>query len=192
MRSSVNAAERAPHFQKPQEKISQYKHVYLAPTPFCGTGMFTARLMLAGSIVLSVHDQSYIAGAKPYAQMMREGFTYSDIFQIDHDLFIPPYGGLDDFTNHSCDPSCGLRVHSAGFDMIALRDLVAGDELTYDYSTHQEHPEGEIICLCGAASCRGVVRSFSTLPPTLRRRYLALGVVAKFIVGSAERASSRC
>lgn len=192
MRSSLNAAERAPYFGKPQEKISQYTHVYLAPTPSCGTGMFTARPVTAGSIALFVFDRSYMAQRKPYAQLMREGYTISDIFQVDHDLFIPPYGGLDDFTNHSCDPSCGLRVHSAGFDMIALRDLAAGDELTYDYSTHQEHPEGEIICLCGAASCRGVVRSFSTLPPALRRRYLDLGVVARFIANNAGRASSRC
>ena len=151
--------------------------------------MFTVRPVLSGIIVLSVFDRSYTAERKPYAQMMREGFTDSDIFQVDHDLFIPPYGCLDDFTNHSCDPSCGLRVHSQGFDMIALRDLAAGDELTYDYSTHQEHPGGEIICLCGAASCRGVVRNFSTLPPALRRRYLDLGVVARFIARSAELAS---
>lgn len=75
--------------------------------------------------------------------------------------------------------------------MIALRDIAAGEELTYDYSTHQEHPEGEMICLCGAASCRGVVRSFSTLPSALRRRYLDLGVVAAFIARNAGRAAAR-
>ena len=153
--------------------------------------MFTARPVPASSIVLDVHDASYLAEARPYAQLILQGFTGADVFQVGANLFIPPYGGFDDFTNHSCDPNCGLRVHSSGFDMIALRDIAAGEELTYDYSTHQEHPEGEMICLCGAASCRGVVRSFSTLPSPLRRRYLDLGVVARFIVDRSGRASAR-
>jgi hypothetical protein len=74
--------------------------------------------------------------------------------------------------------------------MVALRAIAAGEELTYDYSTHQEHLEGDMVCLCGATSCRGVIRSFSTLPISLRRRYLDLGIVAAFIAGSAGRAFS--
>lgn len=45
-----------------------------------------------------------------------------------------------------------------------------------------------MICHCGAPSCRGVVRSFSTLPVSLRRRYLDLGIVASFIAESEGRA----
>jgi SET domain-containing protein len=55
---------------------------------------------------------------------------------------------LDDFTNHSCEPNCGLRVDPSGFEMIALRDITANEELTYDYSTHQEHSEDHGLQLC--------------------------------------------
>lgn len=176
--------------EKPQAKLAKYKFLFVAPTSGCGLGMFTAKPFRADSIVLDVRDPFYLSQAKPYAQLILCGFTHADIFQVGHDLFLPPYGGLDDFTNHSCDPNCGLRVDSSGFDMIALRDIAAGEELTYDYSTHQEHPQEDMICQCGTPACRGVVRSFSTLPDGQRRRYLDLGVVAGFIAESEGRAPS--
>jgi hypothetical protein len=166
---------------KPQAKISQYTYVYVAPTDRCGLGLFTARDLKAGDIALQVYEPAYFLGARPHAQLRLTGYVHADIFQVGPDLFIPPYGGLDDFTNHSCQPNCGLRAGPTGFLMVALRDIATGEELSYDYSTHQEHPQEDMICRCGAPNCRGVVRSFSTLPKALRRRYLDLGVVAAFI-----------
>lgn len=175
--------------RRPQIKLSQYIYVFIAPTDNCGLGLFTSREVAASDIAVAVHDQDYLAEAKPYWQLRLSGLTHTDIFQVGHDLFIPPYGGLDDFTNHSCDPNCGLRVSAAGFEMVALRAIHAGEELTYDYSTHQEHPAEDMICMCGAPFCRGVVRSFSTLPAPLRRRYLDLGIVATFITEREDRAA---
>lgn len=168
-------------FERPQDKLGQYKYLYVAPAGQCGLGLFAARSFAAGTIVLDVRDPNYLAGAKPHGQLVLFGYSHADVFQVGPDLFLPPYGGLDDFTNHSCEPNCGLRVDTSGFDMIALRDIAAGEELTYDYSTHQEHPEEDMACRCGTPSCRGVIRSFSTLPASLRNRYLELGIVASFI-----------
>ena len=174
-------------FERPQIKLSQYLYIYVAPSGKFGLGLFAAKPFPAQSVVLQVRDSNYFLGAKPFAQLTLLGYTHADIFQVDRDLFIPPYGGLDDFTNHSCEPNCGLRVNRSGFDMIALCDIAAGEELTYDYSTHQEHPQEDMICQCGTPSCRGVIRSFSTLPRTLRQHYLDLGIVAGFIAGGKGR-----
>lgn len=170
---------------KPQTKLAQYTYLYVAPTDRCGFGLFTARTVSVNDIVLRVEDPHYLSRATSRAHLTRLGFGHADIFQVGHDLFLPPYGGLDDFTNHSCDPNCGLRVNQSGFDMLALRDIAAGEELTYDYSTHQQHPLEDMACQCGSPKCRGIVRSFSTLPEQLRQRYLDLGVVAGFIAESA-------
>ena len=166
---------------KPQNKLAQYPFVYVAPTTTCGLGLFTARPLARGDIAVRLRDPDYLKHVVPYAEARARGFGHTDIFQVGPDAFLLPFGGLDDFTNHSCDPNCGLRVFVDGFDMIALRAVSAHEELTYDYSTHQEHPEEDMDCRCGAASCRGVVRSFSTLPAALRERYLRLGVVAGFL-----------
>ncbi len=169
---------------KPQRKLSQYLYLYVAPSAAAGLGLFTSRPFRAGADVLSVTDPDYLARAMSHAEITAAGFSHADIFQVGRDLFIPPYGGPDDFTNHNCEPNCGLKVRPDGFSMVALRDINANEELTYDYSTHQEHPLEDMDCACGSLRCRGVVRSFSTLPPGLRRRYLALGIVAGFAAES--------
>lgn len=172
----------------PMAKLAKYIYLYIAPTPFCGLGLFSVRSWTPGSTVLRVHDPHYMSHARSYAQLKAMGYAYSELFQIGPDLFIPPYGALDDFTNHSCDPNCGLRVDSSGFTMIALKHIEAHQELTYDYSTHQEHPQDHMICTCGTASCRGVIGSFSTLEPELRSRYLQLDIVAGFAKAQATQA----
>ena len=135
--------------------------------------------------MLSVTDPDYLARAMSHAEITAAGFSHADIFQVGSDLFIPPYGGPDDFTNHSCEPNCGLKVCARTASPWSLYDIDANEELTYDYSTHQEHPQEDMDCAWGSLRCRGVVRSFSTLPPRLRRRYLSLGIVA----GSRPKAS---
>lgn len=171
-------------FLKPQRKLSQYLFLYVAPSMAAGLGLFTSKPFEAGATVLTVTDPDYLAQAMSHAEITAAGFSHADIFQVGSDLFIPPYGGPDDFTNHSCEPNCGLKVRPDGFSMVALYDIEANEELTYDYSTHQEHPLEDMDCACGSRGCRGVVRSFSTLPQHLRRRYLSLGIVAGF---AAER-----
>ena len=179
------ASWRIAEIWKPQKKLAQYLYLYVAPSPGCGLGLFTSRPVPFGSAVLEVSDPDYLSTAMTHAEITAAGYTHTDIFQVGIDAFIPPFGGPDDFTNHSCEPNCGLKVRADGFSMIALRDIAANEELTYDYSTHQEHAAEDMSCRCGAKTCRGMVRSFSTLPGQLRRRYLRLGVVAGFIAAQS-------
>jgi uncharacterized protein len=182
--------EPRPSTWKLNPKLAQYTFLYIAPTPSCGLGLFTAKDWTAGSTVLRVEDPHYLVKARSFAQLTAQGYSYAELFQVGPDLFIPPYCGLDDFTNHSCEPNCGLRVDARGFEMIALRDITANEELTYDYSTHQEHPEDHMVCHCALPSCRGIIGSFSTLAPELRRRYSELGIVADFVAAEDSRAAS--
>lgn len=181
MHNPLASAVRTTSASRPQEKLAQYPFLYIAPTSSCGLGLFTARSLASGDIAVRVRDPNYLRELRSHAEAQALGFGHTDIFQVGEDKFLLPFGGLDDFTNHSCEPNCGLRVFSDGFDMISLRDIAVHEELTYDYSTHQEHPEEDMLCRCGTPSCRGVVRSFSTLPSALRNNYLKLDVVADFI-----------
>ena len=46
-------------------------------------------------------------------------------------------GGWARFINHSCDPNCGVEKWDVNGEercaIFALRDIVAGEELTFDY-----------------------------------------------------------
>ena len=57
------------------------------------------------------------------------------------------------YGNHSCDPN----IASAGDEMIALRDIAAGEELTIDYSLFSPK-SWSMKCNCGAKDCAGIVR----------------------------------
>jgi SET domain-containing protein len=58
--------------------------------------------------------------------------------------------------NHSCAPNCEVEVFRGRIWITAVRDLQAGEELTYDYSfdydAWRDHP-----CRCGAEECPGFI-----------------------------------
>ena len=56
------------------------------------------------------------------------------------------------------DPNAGF---AAGEPVLyALRDIRAGEEVCFDYSTAMSEAGWELECRCGAAGCRGVVRAW--------------------------------
>jgi len=74
------------------------------------------------------------------------------------------------FQNHSCDPSTWWVDE---ITLIARRDILAGDEITYDYGT-SESDETELGldgCLCGSSICRGSIRGDDHLRPDLIEKY---------------------
>lgn len=77
-------------------------------------------------------------------------FIVTDEFDID---------GLVDwnparFINHSCAPNCEAQEEDGHIWIYALRDIQAGEELTfnygYDLQDYEDHP-----CRCGAPNCIG-------------------------------------
>jgi len=100
--------------------------------------------------------------------------------QIGTDLYLGASGGMDDLVNHSCDPNCGLRIDGTDVQLIALRDIAAGEEICFDYSTTMNEDDFEMPCRCGAPRCRGLIRDFKHLPTDLKRRYARLGVTPQY------------
>ena len=60
------------------------------------------------------------------------------------------------FLNHSCEPNCEAQLIDGRIWLVAMREVRAGEELTFNYSydlaDYREHP-----CRCGAASCVGYI-----------------------------------
>src|SRR5690606_3453353 len=55
--------------------------------------------------------------------------------------------------NHSCEANTMLD----GLNVIALRDIPVGEELTLDYSAFLDESMESFACQCGSPSCRGLV-----------------------------------
>ncbi len=56
--------------------------------------------------------------------------------------------------NHSCNPNTGY----AGLNVIALRDIMAEEELTIDYTSFLNDEMESFICNCGAENCKKIIQ----------------------------------
>lgn len=73
------------------------------------------------------------------------------------------YGGnISKYINHSCDPNCEARFHGTRIWIHTVRDVVADEELSYDYEYDWEpgftlSDLAEYACRCGSRNCRGTM-----------------------------------
>lgn len=111
--------------------------------------------------------------------------TATDTLQIGQEKYLD----LDNFArsfNHSCDPNCFIRGQC---ELVALRDIKKGEELTYDYSTtmddNYKYASRSLWtnkCNCGAKNCRRSIDQFRTLPKRIQNFYLKNRFVPDFIL----------
>jgi hypothetical protein len=121
--------------------------------------------------------------------------TMPEMLAVGHDracaLQVGPEEFLDltppgRYLNHSCDPNTGILNDRV---LIALRSIVPGEEIRFDYSTAMRQDHWTMECRCGEYLCRRVVLDFHHLPPITQNRYLQLGIVQRFIVDEVRRRS---
>jgi hypothetical protein len=84
--------------------------------------------------------------------------------------------GVAAFVNHSCEPNCETDQIKGKMWIIALRDIEAGEELTYDYNLFDG--EDDAPCLCGSGRCRGSLYSASHLRKLAKKRAKTSSVAA--------------
>lgn len=89
--------------------------------------------------------------------------THHYCLHLDGGLVIDGHrmGGDGRFVNHSCQPNCEMQKWSVNgqfrMALFALRDIGAGEELTYDYNFSLFNPAEGQECKCGSETCRGVI-----------------------------------
>jgi uncharacterized protein len=71
-------------------------------------------------------------------------------------------GSLARWINHSCDPNCETVDEGGRIFVESIREIAAGEELTYNYylileERHTATRKRRYFCRCGAANCRGTM-----------------------------------
>ncbi len=86
------------------------------------------------------------------------------LFTVDKRTVIDAGAGGNEarYINHSCEPNCEAVIERRRVYIEALRDIAAGEELTYDYRLERDgwyevEWEQRYACHCGAATCRGTM-----------------------------------
>jgi len=71
--------------------------------------------------------------------------------------------------NHSCDPNTAYR----GLNVIALKSIAKGEELTLDYASFLDENMEPFKCQCGSSCCRGYIVGLNNNSITERERTAA-------------------
>ena len=95
---------------------------------------------------------------KSVADERYEGRCVTYLFTCGDETVIDGFGTAM-FINHSCDPNCETEQDEDGRVYVcSIRDIAAGEELTYEYNLHDSDEEAQ-DCYCGATQCRGTMFS---------------------------------
>jgi hypothetical protein len=143
--------------------------VELRPSPINGLGVFALHPFAAGRIILELDDSRIVDDLHPLSNI--DDPRHCDYLEAGKVILMPP---PERHINHCCDPNTYVKTIDGKRQAIALREIPAGDEITYDYCINSS---GDTVwtCNCGASRCRRTIHSdFFHLPVELQREYLPL------------------
>jgi hypothetical protein len=130
-----------------------------------GEGTFARETIAAGEPIARWTGR--VVGLAELTQLPRR--LRANSIQIDVDAYlVPPRLVSGDHVNHSCEPNAGLHGDRM---LVALRDIAAGEEISYDYAMSDSSRYDEFACRCGSPVCRGAVTGEDWKLPDLRERY---------------------
>lgn len=107
--------------------------------------------------------------------------------QIGPSLHIEPDQAAWQYINHSCDPN--LAVDFTEWRFAAVRSIVAGEELNWNYLTTEWHLSSPFECRCGAKGCFRTIAGFSALDDA-QRALIGTGAL-HLLAGSRAQARSQ-
>jgi uncharacterized protein len=132
-----------------------------------GRGVFARRDIASGTRLVEYtgarisHDEA----DRRHPDDDDDGNHHTFLFAVDDRLVIDATTGGNEsrFINHSCDPNCEIVIARRRVFVDALRDIVKGEEILYDYwymsdETYTLEDLRKIYpCRCGSPTCRGTL-----------------------------------
>lgn len=131
-----------------------------------GCGVFALMSIQKGELI-SIWGGDIVSKDRLDPSMPR--FTQR-VLQIDENLYILTAEEKEpnDCFNHSCEPNLGF---TGQIGLVTLRDVDAGEELTFDYAMSDGEPYDEFDCHCGMPTCRHKVTGNDWKLPSLWEKY---------------------
>lgn len=153
-------------------RLSTNEKFYIAHSKF-GQGLYAKKNIKMGENILK-----FTGAIIDFNKAVLKAPGYEgDPLQISKSIYVnlqPP----GRFVNHSCEPNAGIKND---IELVALRNIKVGEEIYFDYSTTMDEDYWVMQCGCGSTNCRKVIKDFKYLPSHIKRKYLELNIVQKFI-----------
>jgi len=137
----------------------------LRGSPIHGLGAFARKAIPKGTRIIEYTGEKISnaeADRRYDDEKMRDHHTFLFIVNTKQCVDAAFNGNEARFINHSCDPNAETFVIRGRIWIEALKDIAAGDEITYDYMYEDDpkYTEADLRfygCRCGAATCRGTI-----------------------------------
>ncbi len=145
-------------------KAGRYRLYSIRNSPIHGRGVFALRRIPKGTRVIEYLGEriSQDEATRRYEETTQYPFTF--LFEVDETTVIDAgvRGNSARYINHSCSPNCESLNEGGRIYIEALRAILPGEELTYDYRLETEEPmtrrlQATFGCNCGSRRCRGTL-----------------------------------
>lgn len=154
------------HTEKKKKALTG-RRIQVSQSTIHGKGVYAIRSIKTGDTVLEYKGE-IITWTKALARHPHDKSQPNHTFYFhinDRHVIDAKYNGNSaKWINHSCEPN--LEADQDGYRIFlkALRNIKAGEELSYDYglvidSRKTAKLKKEYACFCGAANCRGTMLS---------------------------------
>jgi SET domain-containing protein len=143
---------------RPLPPPKEWEYVRVGRSGVHGRGVFAARDLPKGTCVMEYKGERLTKreGNRRTEEQWETGRVYTFELSRRVDLDGSPEWNVARLANFSCDPNCESENDGGRRIWIkALRDVAAGEEITYDYNFPLVEPPPK--CRCGSAKCRGYI-----------------------------------
>ncbi len=154
-----------------QRKQKKYK---VKGNAIAGYGIYATRNLEAGEVIFKGEEKAHRVVTKRYVDANwnedeKENFRrYA--YPISKEVFILWDNDPSEWApqNHSCN----ANTHYVGLNVIALRKINIGEELTLNYTDFLSDEMEPFHCQCGAANCKGLIKGIPNNTISERERLL--------------------
>ena len=133
-----------------------------------GYGLVAKKKILKGEIV-SISGGIILSNSQAKKLFKQDQDYY---YNIEKDFVIAPLdpeNPTDDWRmNHCCEPNCGVQGQIV---FIAIKDILIGEELTFDYAMTETDPEYNLELNCSKKECRGCFSGEDWKLPKIQKKY---------------------
>jgi uncharacterized protein len=128
--------------------------VRVAKSRIAGQGLFTLQDIQKDTRIMPYGGERI--SKKESVKRLTQGnayiFTFSNQYDIDGNVL----GNTARYINHSCAPNCAVDITRRRIWIVAIRVILAGEELSYNYGYGMEQ-YGDFPCTCKATHCMGYI-----------------------------------
>lgn len=143
-----------------QRHQSRQKKYRVQKSPIATYGIFAMQDLQAGEVIVPGESRpqriATLSQIQSHWRTVDRAAFLRYTYPVSQDVMVLRHSDPADWLvqNHSCSPNTAYQ----GLDLIALRDIVAGTELTIDFATFRDENQLEFECQCRSPQCRGQVR----------------------------------